>query len=144
MLADQPQQIPQTIQIQDPSVLERKNGKELSCGQCNKIGGIIEQKFHSKNRDEFLESMLRGCGKLSSFSDACANIMLVYFNEIYKHFAENLNSNTLCHMAGVCTEKYHQHVEELIEIRPMSNVGFVDVKDDIPCELCEQLVRHLK
>lgn len=31
-----------------------------------------------------------------------------------------------------------------MEIRPLSSVGIVDIGDDLPCKLCEQLVGHLK
>lgn len=117
--------------------------KPLSCEQCNSVGSLISQKFHGKNRDEVLDSLLGTCGQLSSFSDACANIVLIYFNEIYNELNKNLNSDNLCHMAGVCAANYHNH-PEMIEIRPRSDVGFVTVSDDIPCELCQQLVTHLR
>lgn len=31
-----------------------------------------------------------------------------------------------------------------MEIRPLSSVGMVEVGDDLPCKLCEQLVGHLR
>lgn len=31
-----------------------------------------------------------------------------------------------------------------MEIRPLSSVGMVEVDDDLPCKLCEQLVGHLR
>ena len=31
-----------------------------------------------------------------------------------------------------------------VEVRPLSSVGMVDVGDDLPCKLCEQLVGHLR
>lgn len=31
-----------------------------------------------------------------------------------------------------------------VEIRPLSSVGMVEVSDDLPCKLCEQLVSHLR
>lgn len=117
--------------------------KKLSCEQCNSVGSLMSQKFHGKSRDDVLDTLLGVCGTLSSFSDACANIVLVYFNEIYNELTKSFNSGALCHMAGVCAENYHQHAE-MVEIRPRSDVGFVAVTDDIPCELCEQLVRHLR
>lgn len=116
----------------------------LSCSGCNNVASLISDKFHSSNRDDILESMLRGCSKLSSFSDGCSNIAIVYFDELYNHMEKNLNAENICHMSGVCSGKFHQH-PELVEIRPMSDVGVVSIKDDdIPCELCEQLVTHLR
>lgn len=117
---------------------------ELTCSGCNNVASLISNKFNTANRDDVLESMLQACGKLSSFSDGCANIAIVYFDEIYNHMSKNLNAENICHMSGVCSSKYHQH-PELVEIRPMSGVGYVQIKDDdIPCELCEQLVTHLR
>lgn len=117
--------------------------KKLSCEQCNSVGSLMSQKFHGKSRDDVLDKLLGVCGTLSSFSDACANVVLVYFNEIYNELEKSFNGGALCHMAGVCADNYHQHAE-MVEIRPRSDVGFVAVGDDIPCELCEQLVRHLR
>ena len=31
-----------------------------------------------------------------------------------------------------------------MEIRPLSSVGMVEIGDDLPCKLCEQLVSHLR
>lgn len=139
MLADMPPQLPPP----PPPTTEIVEHKSLSCVQCNRIGSIISNNFHQKDRDDVLDSMLYACGQLSSFSDACANIILTHFSVIYNHMTKTLTADSICHMSGVCSAKYHQH-DDVVEIRPMSNVGFVDVKDDIPCELCEQLVRHLR
>lgn len=123
---------------------------DFTCAKCQSISTIISEKFKRTDRDDLLETMLRYCGKMSSFSDACANIVITYFNDIYAHMQENLNSNNICHMSGSCADRYHQHdevpitAEQLqLEIRPMSSIG-VQTKDDIPCELCQQLVHHLK
>lgn len=129
--------------MKDSDTDDSTESKQLSCEQCNSVGTLISQKFHQKNRDEVLDSLLGVCGQMSSFSDACANIMLIYFNEIYNELNKNLNADSLCHMSGVCSYKFHNH-PELVEIRPRSDVGFVTVSDDIPCELCEQLVGHLR
>lgn len=129
--------------MSDEDTEDAPESKQLSCEQCNSVSSLISQKFHGKNRDEVLDSLLGACGQMSSFSDACANIVLIYFNEIYDELNNNLNSDSLCHMAGVCAARYHHH-PEIVEIRPRSDVGFVAVTDDIPCELCEQLVKHLR
>lgn len=130
-------------EMKEEDIVTPTSTKKLSCEQCNSVGSLISQKFHKKNPDEVLDSLLGLCGKLSSFSDACANIVLIYFDEIYKELKRSINADALCHMSGVCADNYHQH-PEMVEIRPRSDVGFVAVRDDIPCELCEQLVRHLR
>ena len=120
------------------------NKQQLSCSGCNSVAAIITDKFKSSDRDQILDNMLHLCGRLSSFSDGCSNIVITYFNDIYKHISESLSSESICHLSGVCSGKYHQH-PEIVEIRPLSDVGRVmPVKDDIPCELCEQLVGHLR
>lgn len=150
MLADLPPQLPPPPPPKT-SIITNKHNKPLTCMQCNRIGSIISNKFHNEDRDNVLEHMLIMCGKMSSLSDACSNIILTYFNDIYNHMEKTLSADTICHMSGVCSAKYHQHDDgdddnnDEIEIRPMSNVGFVGINsDDIPCELCEQLVRHLR
>ena len=121
---------------------------QLSCGECNTVGTAISHKFHTSSRDEVLGGFLGGCGRLSSFSDACSSLVLVHFNEIYHELKENLNSENICHMSGVCSDKFHYHADDsVVEIKPKSSVGFVkqqQVDDDVPCELCEQLIKHLR
>uniref|UniRef100_A0A1B0DJP1 Saposin n=1 Tax=Phlebotomus papatasi TaxID=29031 RepID=A0A1B0DJP1_PHLPP len=123
--------------------VESEDADDFTCDRCNKIAGEIAKKFTDADRDTVLENMLLYCGKMSSFSDACSSIVLSYFNEIYDHMVKNFNKDSICHISGVCSNKFHSH-PDIVEIRPMANVGVVPVKDDIPCELCEQLVRHLR
>jgi saposin len=123
------------------------DSNKLSCGNCYKVGKEIEERFLSKNRDEILDDMLDVCGRLSSLSDGCSSIILTYFNEIYDHMKENFNSKVICHMSGVCSANYHKHENDEsaeLEIRPLAGVGHVKVSDDIPCELCEQLMHHMR
>lgn len=121
----------------------------LSCENCGKVSSVITEKFHKTSRDDFLENILQICGKFSSFSDACSNIVLTHFEELYEYFKNNLNPQAICHLSGVCSNTFHVHLEKNVEITPMSNLGFVkprttDSDPDIPCELCEQLVNHLR
>lgn len=126
----------------------KKSTEELSCDQCNNVGNVISHKFHTSNRDQVLDGFLGACGRMSSFSDACSSMVLSYFNEIYEELSKNLNAETICHMSGVCSANFHQHDDDsAIKIETKSNVGFVKNKedgDDMPCELCEQLVKHLR
>lgn len=124
---------------------------EFNCGKCNKIAGLITNRFHASDRDQVLEGFLRLCGRMGSFSDGCSSIVLSYFNEIYDHMLKEFNAKNVCHMSGACVSQFHQHEEsEEIEIRPMGGVGVIKVEDeqlegdDIPCKLCEQLVDHLR
>ncbi|XP_018799712.1 PREDICTED: uncharacterized protein LOC108975589 [Bactrocera latifrons] len=115
----------------------------LTCGNCNHLSSLIAEKFNKANRDEVLENILHLCGEMSSFSDACSNIVLTYFNDIYNHMKENLNAFGICHMSGSCVANYHQHAEDPAE--PVDTVALAsNLGDDIPCKLCEQLVQHLR
>lgn len=114
----------------------------LTCGNCFNMATLMTNKFQSSNRDDILENILHLCGEMSSFSDACANIVLTYFNDIYEHIKENLEPAGVCHMSGVCAAKYHQHPEDPKEEEPIDLMA--PGNDDIPCELCQQLVHHLR
>ncbi|XP_001357588.3 prosaposin [Drosophila pseudoobscura] len=124
---------------EETSVILKPN--QLSCGNCNLLSYMMHEKFEATNRDDMVEQLLHVCGSLSSFSDACANIVLSYFNEIYDHVRQHLNTDALCHVSGVCASRYHQHEEE--KQAPEALVA-LDAGDDIPCALCEQLVKHLR
>lgn len=131
----------------DKLLEEHEAQKSFNCEKCNNIGSVISQKFHTSSRDQVLDGFLAACGRLSSFSDACMSLVLTNFNEMYMEMSKNLETDKICHMSGVCSAKFHQHkpaqVNE-IEIKTKSNVGFVKPLDDMPCELCEQLVKHLR
>ncbi|KAG5877456.1 hypothetical protein JTB14_026510 [Gonioctena quinquepunctata] len=120
--------------------------KPNKCNGCHKVVGILEDNFTKMSKDEVLHSFLRYCGKMGSFSDGCSNIIITYFTEIYSHLQEHLNPNEVCLMSGECSAQFHTHAAK-VEITPMSHIGYVpvnNVKEDLPCELCEQLVGHLK
>ncbi|VEN60890.1 unnamed protein product [Callosobruchus maculatus] len=122
-----------------------KAGGPSTCEGCHTVVGILENKFNGMSRDDVLHSMLRVCGKMGSFSDGCSNIVITYFNKIYQHLQNHLNAEEVCLMSGECSAQFHKHAN--VEITPMSHVGYVPVetnKDDLPCDLCTQLVHHLK
>lgn len=127
---------------------QKQDEQQFNCGKCSNIGNVISAKFESSSRDDVLDGFLAACGKLSSFSDACSSLVISNFNEIYAELAKNLKAENICHMTGVCSAKFHQHKRpeepQRVEIRTNSNVGFIKPKDDIPCELCEQLIKHLR
>lgn len=120
---------------------------QLSCTQCGQVSSLIVDKFTSKSRDEVLENMLMACRPLGTFTDACAAIVLNYFNDIYEHMQENLTPANICHMSGTCAFKFHEHDDTAVEVEviPESDSGFKKpISDDIPCDLCKQLVSHLR
>ncbi|CAG9854593.1 unnamed protein product [Phyllotreta striolata] len=117
-----------------------------TCQGCHTVVNILEDRFAKMTKDDLLHRFLQFCGKLSSFSDGCSNIIITYFEEIYRHLQAHLNANEVCLMSGECSAQFHEH-RARIEITPNSHIGYVSVgnkKDDLPCALCEQLVNHLK
>ncbi|XP_012259045.2 prosaposin [Athalia rosae] len=119
------------------------------CSKCYTIATHLEHKLEGASRDQILENMLRMCGKVGTFSDGCSSIVLTYFEDIYKQLKTEFKAESICHLSGQCSSKYHQHEEvdgevTEVEIRPLSTVGMVEVGDELPCKLCEQLVTHLR
>lgn len=114
------------------------------CDDCNTVMDIAVKKFNGMKRDDFLESLLEVCGKFGSLSDACSNTVIKYFSDIYSYLKGNFNADDFCLLSGECYRNFHKHE---VEITPMSKIGYVHVdneNDDLPCELCEQLVNHLR
>ncbi|KAG7213045.1 hypothetical protein KM043_002376 [Ampulex compressa] len=119
------------------------------CSKCYTIATHMEHKLQDTKPDQLLKRFLYMCREFGSFSDACAATTLTHFNAIYAHLKENFNAENICHLSGQCSAQFHQHEGEpgktlKVDIRPLSSVGMVDVGDDLPCKLCEQLVQHLK
>lgn len=119
------------------------------CTKCYTIAKYMEHKLHQTPRNTMLLQFLNICGELSSFSDSCSAIIMTHFDTIYNHLQNNFNVDNICHLSGQCSGKYHKHENDTdtvpqVEITPLSSVGMVEVGDDLPCKLCEQLVSHLK
>ena len=125
-------------------ITAKKSSVQLNtCEGCHKVIEIVENKFHKASRDEILQGFLQVCGKMGSLSDGCSNIILTYFNDIYMHLEQNLNPTQFCLLSGECSAMFHTHAN--VEVIPMANTGVIHVSDDdLPCELCKQLVRHLQ
>lgn len=119
------------------------------CSKCYTIAKYMENKLRHTSRDAMLLQFLYTCGKFGSYSDSCSAIIITHFNAIYDHLQNNFNADSICHLSGQCSDKYHKHEDTIdavpkVEITPLSSVGMVEVEDDLPCKLCEQLVSHLK
>lgn len=107
----------------------------FTCGQCNHIADLIEKKLDTTDGDDLLEGLLAVCGQMSSFSDSCSSLLLRNFNDIQKQLPKIVSKEKICH--ATCTQ-HHKYNEGIIDIQP----AFDD--PDIPCELCEQLMMHLR
>lgn len=127
--------------------------RDFSCDDCGKIGQIMVDNFKRATPDDVLDTMLQGCRYAGSFSDACASLAITNFQKIYDVLEKRLTKQNICHLSGACALGYHQHAvseeeesdESGLEIRTMGNVGLIKQQaDDVPCELCKQLIDHLR
>lgn len=139
-------------EYQRNQMAEKQQALQLGseCNGCHRVVGVMRNKFDSLSYEQFLEQLLLFCRKLSSFSDACSMNVFVHFEEIHGAVKEHFNAANACHNVGVCSAKFHQHetenVDTAVEITPVGKTGvLMSQKDDtLPCELCEQLVLHLR
>ncbi|XP_076287600.1 prosaposin isoform X2 [Lasioglossum baleicum] len=128
--------------------LEKDEIEPDDCTKCLTVAAHMEYRLNNSPRDRVLQNALNLCAELSTFTDACSATILTYFDTLFAHLQENFNSKNICHLSGQCTAQFHKHensdANPNVEIRPLSSVGMVDVSDDLPCKLCEQLVQHLR
>lgn len=111
----------------------------FTCGQCQHIGGIIEQKFSKAEQDDVLENMLGVCGELSSYSDSCSSVVLKNFDDIYKGLRKIVNKEHLCTLSASCPN-LSSNRGGIVDIIPSND--YTD--PSIPCQLCEQMALHLQ
>ncbi|PSN42806.1 hypothetical protein C0J52_12679 [Blattella germanica] len=134
----------------DKQIEEMKNDVTVivrdDCQGCKTVVDTLEDKMHTSSRDEILNNMLQACGQVGSLSDSCSAIIITYFNEIYGFLQSNLKSEGVCHIAGVCSDRFHSHRPQVknVEVIHESNVGVMNPQNNLPCDLCEQLVIHLR
>ncbi|XP_067008274.1 uncharacterized protein Sap-r [Anabrus simplex] len=115
------------------------------CEDCNQIAKQMEAKFRSTPKDDVLHNLIEACGFMGSFSDGCSAILITHFDSLYDHLLRHLEADGLCHLSGMCQYKFHTHAKKSIEVIHESTVGMVRTDDeDLPCELCEQLIVHLR
>ncbi|XP_012523993.1 prosaposin [Monomorium pharaonis] len=144
-------------QIPERSIIKKGETKSVllkndelepdECTKCYTIAKYMENKLHRTPQSTMLLQFLRICGELGSYSDSCSAIIMTHFDTIYDHLQNNFNADNICHLSGQCSGKYHKHENSTVlqvEITPLSSVGMVEVQDDLPCKLCQQLVGHLK
>lgn len=122
----------------DKMLEDQQSGTELSCARCKRVGTIMSLNIQSADQDDILESLLSVCGSLSTFSDACSSIVITHFNDIYNGLHENVAPQNICKLSGDCSDY------QLLASYEVSTDISDRLKDDIPCELCEQMVKHLK
>ncbi|GLH13878.1 Uncharacterized protein GBIM_18364 [Gryllus bimaculatus] len=119
------------------------------CHDCSFVARQIEQNLLRTPKETILNNFVEACGRLGSFSDGCAAVVITHFESLYSHLMKNFNGDGLCHLSGMCQFKFHTHEPdetiEGIEVVHTSSVGMLKPeKKDGACEMCQQLVLHLR
>lgn len=96
--------------------------------------------------------LLERCRYLGSFTDACSSIVISNFETIAERLKNRFTSPGFCHLMASCNGNYTKKVQ----VKTESDVGVVHLNndavsvavkhlsDDQTCDLCKQLVKHLK
>ncbi|XP_008187613.1 uncharacterized protein LOC100169068 isoform X1 [Acyrthosiphon pisum] len=129
------------------------------CEKCAIVMNKGEDLVQSMSRDDILNRFLMMCGELSSYSDACSSIVLTYHNEIYNAVKNGFNKRNVCLLSGMCSAAFHPHADGYeksmnalmgVEISNAGERGRIqiqksnEVSDELTCEFCETLVKHLR
>lgn len=95
------------------------------CSKCHSAMDLIVTKFAALSDEQFLEFLLKICGRLNSYSDACSSAVFSHFQDIFSYVKQNLNSKDVCTLSGECSANFHSHA---VEITPQSNIGYVQLR----------------
>lgn len=132
---------------------------DFDCKSCEKIGQVMVDKFERATEMDVLESLLHGCRYMGSYSDSCASLAHLHYERLFHVLKDRLSVDNICHLSGACYLKFHHHEvtksseeeEGGLEVRSMAELGLIRPEDDqemmgddVPCELCKQLVVHLR
>ncbi|KAM8713324.1 hypothetical protein ACLKA7_013611 [Drosophila subpalustris] len=108
---------------------------QLSCSTCNSLSLILKEKFESIKREDMAERMLHSCYSLQVLSETCANIVTDYFDDIYDLVKEQLQSNDICAVSGICSDgDLKMESDELQYARK---------HDEFYCVECKKIVKHV-
>lgn len=110
------------------------------CYNCQKTVGVVRKKFDETKYEDFLVGLLQVCRNMDSLSDSCSMLIFKYYENILEAVKKDLNPEGICHVSGQCSYKFHNHDEFTF---PEQMVQY-SATEDVPCEFCEQLVKHLR
>lgn len=130
------------------------------CQKCAIAMDKGEDLVQKMSRDDLLNKVLMMCGELSSYSDACSSIVLRYNNEIYNGFKNYFSIRNVCMLSGMCPASFQPYADDYeeskgllmdVEINNAGERGRIQksykkkkVSDDLTCEFCESMVKHLR
>lgn len=116
-----------------------------SCTNCTAALTAVERYFERAPKTQVLGKLLPLCSQLSSYSESCVKLVTANFDHIYEMLTAEMRPFPVCHLSGMCVQRYHQHLANY-DSTLQTNVDHMlaTANDDLPCDLCKQLVKHLK
>jgi saposin len=116
-----------------------------SCVNCTVAFTAIERFMQSATKEDVQNRMLAVCGQLSSYSDLCATLIVSNIDDMYDLLQNQLPAPAACHLTGMCSYRYHAHVSiDDADFQDQVDTMLAAPNDDLPCDLCKQLVHHLQ
>ncbi|XP_045534753.1 prosaposin [Papilio machaon] len=111
------------------------------CNNCRTTVGVLRKRFDDTSYEDFLVGLLKMCGQMGSFSDSCSMLVFKYYEHILAGVKKDLTPTGICHLSGQCAVRYHSHDQYDF---PDVKIDQLKATDDVPCEFCEQVVKHLR
>ncbi|GBP82642.1 hypothetical protein EVAR_48523_1 [Eumeta japonica] len=111
------------------------------CDNCHQTVTVLKRNFDSATYEDVLVGMLKMCRNTGSLSDSCSMLVFKYYEDILTTVKQYLEPQGVCHLSGQCAVNYHLHDDFIF---PNETHIEMNVQSDVPCEFCEQLVKHLR
>ncbi|XP_041981826.1 uncharacterized protein LOC121735180 [Aricia agestis] len=112
------------------------------CSTCKRTVGVLRKRFDAASYENFLVGLLQVCGQMGSLSDSCSMLVFKYYENILDGMAKDFTPKTVCHINGQCSYQFHSH--NLYTFPDEENLDSLKATDDVPCEFCEQVVKHMR
>ncbi|KAK9506482.1 hypothetical protein O3M35_008415 [Rhynocoris fuscipes] len=119
---------------------------ELTCDNCYSLMEQVKGNIETATTNDIFSVLAVMCGNMGSFSDACSSIIHNNLEKVDALIRSNVKADPVCSLAGVCKERYHAHANSKLIRVPVGDVEIIgrEKNDDLPCDLCVQLVKHLR
>lgn len=115
-----------------------------SCVNCTVAFTSLHRFLSSTSKNEVLPLVLAICNQLSTYSGLCMSLVTTNFDHLYHTLTTQLQPFAGCHLTGMCTSRYHSHSLQDANFQRQVDTMLASHNDDLPCDLCKQLVLHLK
>lgn len=117
-----------------------------SCLNCTVAFTSFNRFVRKTPKNDLLLRVLAVCDELSSYSDLCSSLVVTNFDDLYETMTYELQPFAACHLSGMCSQQYHSHSssEDSEDFARKVQTMLAVQDDDLPCDLCKQLVTHLK